>query len=73
MGQRAQHTRTFTTTTAGITAGITGLGDWLAEHRVTRAGMESTGVYWKPVVRHEALGNRAGVRGLRCWSVAAGW
>jgi hypothetical protein len=23
---------------------------------VTRAGMESTGVYWKPVVRHEAPG-----------------
>src|SRR4051794_14162258 len=42
---RVQHTRTFATTTAGITA----LGDWLAEHRVTRAGMESTGVYWKPV------------------------
>ena len=42
---RAQHTRTFATTTAGITA----LGDWLAEHRVTRTGMESTGVYWKPV------------------------
>ena len=43
--QRAQHTRTFATTTPGITA----LGDWLAEHEVTRAGMESTGVYWKPV------------------------
>ena len=43
--RRAQHTRTFATTTTGITA----LGDWLAEHRVTRAGMESTGVYWKPV------------------------
>ncbi|MEN3268880.1 MAG: transposase [Pseudonocardia sp.] len=42
---RGQHTQTFATTTAGITA----LGDWLAEHRVTRAGMESTGVYWKPV------------------------
>ena len=50
--RRVQHTRTFATTTAGITA----LGDWLAEHRVTRAGMESTGVYWKPVVRHEAPG-----------------
>ena len=49
---RVQHTRTFATTTAGITA----LSDWLAEHRVTRAGMESTGVYWKPVVRHEAPG-----------------
>jgi transposase len=42
---RVAHTRTFATTTAGITA----LGDWLAERRVTRAGMESTGVYWKPV------------------------
>ena len=44
-GSWGQHTRTFATTTAGITA----LGDWLAEHRVTRTGMESTGVYWKPV------------------------
>ncbi len=42
---REQATRTFTTTTAGICA----LGDWLAEHRISRAGMESTGVYWKPV------------------------
>src|SRR3954452_12989952 len=42
---RVAHTQTFATTTAGITA----LGDWLAEQRVTRAGMESTGVYWKPV------------------------
>jgi transposase len=42
---RAQHTRSFATTTAGIRA----LGEWLAEHRITRAGMESTGVYWKPV------------------------
>jgi transposase len=49
---RAEHTRTFATTTAGITA----LADWLAEQRVTRTGMESTGVYWKPVVRHEAPG-----------------
>ena len=50
--RRAQYTQTFATTTAGITK----LGDWLAEHRVTRAGIESTGVYWKPVVRHEAPG-----------------
>ena len=49
---RIANTRTFATTTAGITA----LGDWLAEQGVTRAGMESTGVYWKPVVRHEAPG-----------------
>ncbi len=44
-GQREQQTRTFATTTTGITA----LGDWLLKERVTRAGMESTGVYWKPV------------------------
>jgi len=43
--QREQQTRTFATTTAGITA----LGDWLAGHRITRVGLESTGVYWKPV------------------------
>ena len=43
--RREQFTRTFATTTAGITA----LGDWLGEHRITRVGMESTGVYWKPV------------------------
>jgi transposase len=38
-------TRTFATTTAGLTA----LGQWLAEERVDLVGMESTGVYWKPV------------------------
>jgi transposase len=38
-------TLTFPTTTAGL---IT-LGDWLCEERVALAGMESTGVYWKPV------------------------
>ena len=47
--------------------------DWLQGWGVTRVGMESTGAYWKPVVRHEALGNRAGVKGLRRWPVAAGW
>jgi transposase len=38
-------TRTFTTTTAGLT----GLGEWLVEEAVDLVGMESTGVYWKPV------------------------
>ena len=36
---------TFSTTTEGLLA----LGDWLTEHEVTHAVMESTGVYWKPV------------------------
>ena len=44
-GRREQSTRTFATTTAGICA----LADWLGEHRISRVGMESTGVYWKPV------------------------
>lgn len=44
-GGRRTETRTFVTTTAGILA----LHDWLAAHRVTLVGIESTGVYWKPV------------------------
>ena len=31
------------------TAGIRQLCDWLEEYQVTDVGMESTGVYWKPV------------------------
>jgi transposase len=37
--------RTFGTTTRALET----LRAWLAEHGVTHAGMESTGVYWKPV------------------------
>src|SRR5262245_64136820 len=44
-GGRAQHVRTFDTTTAELLA----LRDWLEAHRVTHVAMESTGVYWKPV------------------------
>jgi transposase len=43
-GRRVE-TITFSTTTAGLTS----LGDWLVEERVDLVGMESTGVYWKPV------------------------
>ena len=42
---RATKTLTFATTTAELTA----LGDWLVAERVELVGMESTGVYWKPV------------------------
>ncbi len=38
--------RSFSTTSAGIAD----LGDWLADHEVTTVVMESTGVYWKPVL-----------------------
>src|SRR5690349_11118517 len=45
-GAKATHeVRTFQTTTKGLL----GLADWLREHEVTHVGMESTGVYWKPV------------------------
>jgi transposase len=44
-GERAQHVRTFDTTTGDLL----GLRDWLAAHGVTHVAMESTGVYWKPV------------------------
>ena len=35
----------FGTTTAELMR----LADWMTEHKVTHAAMESTGVYWKPV------------------------
>lgn len=44
-GERAQEIHTFGTTTAELLA----LRDWLAAHGVTVVGMESTGVYWKPI------------------------
>jgi transposase len=42
---RKTETCTFATTTAGLVS----LCDWLVAERVDRVGMESTGVYWKPV------------------------
>lgn len=44
-GGRRKETRTFGTTTRQILA----LRDWLAGEGVTVVGMESTGVYWKPI------------------------
>jgi transposase len=44
-GARHQETRTFGTTTRSLLT----LRDWLASFGVTVVGMESTGVYWKPV------------------------
>lgn len=39
------HKRKFAT----MSADLGSLADWLAEHRVTRVGMESTSDYWRPV------------------------
>jgi transposase len=66
-GERRQETRTFSTMTDGLLA----LRDWLCAHGVRVVGMESTGAYWKPVVRHEAPYNRVEVRDLRHLAVAA--
>ncbi|MGH2801313.1 MAG: IS110 family transposase [Thermoleophilaceae bacterium] len=44
-GERDQDTQTFATTTKGLLV----LLDWLHSHKVSLVGMESTGVYWKPV------------------------
>jgi len=37
--------RSFGTMTGDLEA----LRDWLTEHGVTHVGMESTGVYWRPI------------------------
>jgi transposase len=44
-GKVFEEVRTFST----MTAELLDLSDWLDEHGVTHAAMESTGVYWKPV------------------------
>ena len=44
-GTRRSETRTFATMTGQLEM----LADWLAEQKVTLVGMESTGIYWKPV------------------------
>src|SRR5215472_6228792 len=44
-GRRRQETRSYGTTRRELES----LADWLASWGVTRAGMEATGDYWKPV------------------------
>ncbi|MGH3935555.1 MAG: IS110 family transposase [Pseudonocardiaceae bacterium] len=44
-GARSSQTRTFST----MTGALEELAQWLVSENVTLAGMESTGVYWKPV------------------------
>ena len=58
----------FQTTTVALER----LDGWLADRRVSLVAMEATGVYWKPVVRHEVPRVRAEVEGLRRRPVAAG-
>jgi hypothetical protein len=44
-GKLVSEVRQFGTATRELLA----LSDWLAQFRVTHVGMESTGVYWKPI------------------------
>ena len=66
-GGRREEVREFGT----YTAQLEGLGRWLVAEGVTQVAMEATGVYWKPVVRHEAPFDRAEMKGLRLRAVAA--
>ena len=43
-----------------MAADLLALRDWLKELGVSHVAMEATGVYWLPVVRHEALSDRVG-------------
>src|SRR5713226_9429067 len=45
-GKVSREVRTFATTTAGLLA----LADWLGSQSVTHVAMESTGIYWRPVL-----------------------
>jgi hypothetical protein len=44
-GERRQEVRTFGTTTAQLAL----LREWLVGLEITLVGMESTGIYWRPV------------------------
>jgi transposase len=65
--QPRKEIRTFGTMTDDLLA----LADWLATESVTHVAMESTGVFWKPLVRHEALFDREGMKGPLLRTVAA--
>jgi transposase len=43
-----------------MAAELLALRDWLKGLGVTHVAMEATGVFWQPVVRHEALPDRVG-------------
>jgi hypothetical protein len=66
-GAVERQVRTFKTMTADLLA----LADWLGSLGVTHVALESTGVYWRPVVRHEALFDREGMKGPLLRAVAA--
>jgi transposase len=54
MSPEGQQVRTFGTMTRDLIA----LTQWLQSADVSHLAMESTGVFWQPIVRHEALFER---------------
>ena len=64
--QARKEIRTFGTMIDDLLA----LADWLAAEGVTHVAMESTGVFWKPLVRREALFDREGMKGPLLRTVA---
>ena len=59
--------QSFATTANGLGQ----LAAWLSDAGVETVAMEATGVYWKPVVRHEALFDHEGMKGPLLRAVAA--
>jgi transposase len=57
----------FSTTSKGLAE----LATWLRDAAVETVAMEATGIYWRPVVRHEALFDREGMKGPLLRAVAA--
>ncbi|MFJ9543853.1 hypothetical protein ACIRPX_42500 [Streptomyces sp. NPDC101225] len=55
-GRRMQEVQTYPT----MTRSLLGMADHLKCLGVTRVVMEATSDYWKPAVRHEALGIERG-------------
>ena len=66
-GRRLQEVKAYAT----MTRSLLGIADHLACLGVCRVVMEAAADYWKPVVRHEVLFDRAEVRVLRRRAVAA--
>ncbi len=64
---RRKETRTFLSFTSQLEA----MADWFTAEGVTDVVMEATGSNWKPVVRHEALFDREGMKGPLLRTVAA--
>src|SRR6266536_1980283 len=68
MTAQGRETVTFGT----MTRDLTRLAEWLTERGVRVVAMESTGVYWKPIVCREAPRIRVGMKRPHPRPVAAG-